>query len=243
MDSHREGRVPGKASERWSIAKQSTVALAAGVGLATVGPAEAGVIYNNFPDVTVQNSFFPLDIDLDSTVDVAFAHGSFGSGTLALAVGYTAGFNSAIHKDPSYGPPLLATRFAAGASIDGSQPYSGYAKLAYTSPSLGQWIGNDGKGFVGVTFGGSDLQEHFGWVGVSVNQTTLAMTICDAGWETEPDTGIAAGAGRPAGNGCSPVPAPPSLALLAVGAAGVLTLRRALRGATQTDGEAQARQN
>jgi hypothetical protein len=256
MNTGQENRVPGQERETWSVAKQSAAVLAAGAGLAAAGPAEAVVMYNNFPDVTVFDSIpddgmpavFLLDVNGDLVPDIGFYHYALVDGAVALALGGEDNAVKGLPKDDTYYAINPALRLDAGHSIDSSQDFYALAKLAvvYDSITQGLWLDGTGTGFLGVTFqipDSGDPTTHFGWVGVAVDQTTLAMTLCDAGWESTPGAAIPAGAGRSEGTACGPatgIPAPASLVLLAAGAAGILALRRARRGATQAAGVTQA---
>lgn len=76
-------------------------------------------------------------------------------------------------------------------------------------------------GYVGLVFLGLDNAIHAGWADIAVSSSSL--TLYGFAYETEPGVAIAAGA----------VPEPPSLVLLAAGAAGLAARRRRAKYASK----------
>jgi hypothetical protein len=115
--------------------------------------------------------------------------------------------------------PGFTVSLASGTEIDGSFTYASESIHAWWSFFFLETISHfaDGEaGYMGVRF--SDVDgDHYGWIGVVPHD--LDPHVFDAfawGYETEPMTPIAAGA----------VPAPGTLAALALGAAAALGRRK-----------------
>jgi hypothetical protein len=210
-------------------------ALAAGAVVAGEQSARADVIYSGVRDEVL--TFAPgssLNLSLadtasqaSRTVDFVFTNFAFSNsrslgmygknngsphnGEVADASGNIAGLSAGDHIDP-------AQKFTTQAAT-GPNGQTGYfiqhLVSSYNGTAYGNFIGAHGA-FLGLRFQiPADNSTHFGWARVSVDDD-LTMTLVDWAYESTPGVGILAGA----------VPEPASLGLLALGAAGVIALRR-----------------
>lgn len=123
---------------------------------------------------------------------------------------------------------------SSGSSANGGTLHSHHETSSGSVNTYGNFARND-SGFVGVKFyrGGS---AHYGWVHIRLadsnnNRFVDKLTILGWAYESDPETAIAAGAIPP-----TPEPGTFSLALLAMGAAGVLALRRGRRAEEPEEG-------
>lgn len=116
-----------------------------------------------------------------------------------------------------------ARPLALGELIRTDSAGAAYARLAFrnasdcdggifTTSSSGPFLNT--RGYLGLVFRGIDNASHAGWADVSV--TGSSLRLFGYAYEAEPGKAIRAGA----------VPEPPSLVLLAAGAAGLAALRR-----------------
>ena len=100
------------------------------------------------------------------------------------------------------GSPLGAAQVALGSEY----LYNGYGGFGSTAGPV--------RGFIGIRFAAAG-NTHYGWVDLTVGEAE-GIIFHGAAFEDTPDTAIEAGA----------IPEPGSLALLAVGAAGLMGRRR-----------------
>ncbi|XAM01504.1 PEP-CTERM sorting domain-containing protein [Phycisphaeraceae bacterium D3-23] len=209
-------------SER--IEKYSVMA-AAGAA-ATVGLSASATIIASGPQNIVINTGDPLlniDMDGDGATDVNFAVGTFGAANTPFLYAGAAflGDGPAVYTSASNFP--YASNLALGDTIDASRsfnvgssttagPVLGAGTMVYGS--FGAFAAPSTGGYLGYTFfAGNGVGQVFAWIEVA-NVSTTQMTVVQWGYE-DAGTGIDAGA----------VPEPGSLALLALGAVGVMSRR------------------
>lgn len=112
---------------------------------------------------------------------------------------------------------------APGTIVDSSSSF-GRSAAANFLPGSGQWVRN-GLNYIGFRFTDEASATRYGWASVFVgpSATDSSRKIVEVWYESEANTAIAVGdTGATSGE----VPEPSTAALLAIGAAGVLALRR-----------------
>jgi len=211
------------------IGAASTTALAAGLGLAVSTDTQAVVIpvndYDNSPLPTLD-----VDIGLDGSVDLSFFAKDFelsGCSGYDCVTGtdlFAAGPNGGVVG--SYTDRVMASLLADGVEIGSGSVFYGSGLVASTDGS-GGWLPTQ-SGFLGFRFeiGGVN---HFGWASITTDSTGVAGVLNTLAYEQCPGASILAG--DSVGQSCdatkssTSVPAPGSLALLAIGALPLLRHR------------------
>jgi PEP-CTERM motif len=188
--------------------KLARYALAGGALLGLPAAATAGVVYSG-----VQNLSMPLNAPLvvnfnplvDAIPDVTFLNSTAGSGVISMMPGAS----NAVNLGPLFaGDPITlanTTDTVGGTLVQKNCCFS----------TTGPWAGQGtAPAYVGLRFTASG-QDYLGWAQLSLNINNPSGTVIDWAYENTPATSINAGA----------VPEPSTLALFALGAAGVLALR------------------
>jgi PEP-CTERM motif len=230
-----------KKNKRKSILSKQTTAkrrvaysLAAGAAaLSGARPAEAEVVYSGLQNESVaQGSALQLDVDDFGGWDVLLKNYVFGGGnyqgaTVRYAPGQLVGFSS-ISNGYAYVTALSAhdviDSTTVGPSFFGSMAYGG------ANPSA--QFNSVSNAFVGFSFlSGSQLT--YGWARVDVDNSAGTLVVKDWAYDAPALEGGSASGDAPllggilagdTGNGF--VPEPGTLGMLAIGATGLLGLRR-----------------
>lgn len=200
----------------------AALGLALGAGL-SAAPAEAGVIIVDHPDVLLGT--FDLDADDDGTAEFRFTRSVFEDGgtpfgeehTVDTFLNAVVGFEGGAF--PS-GTKPFAERLGPNALIDANSDFVSGAVVTLNAKLFGSIevgeFNEPGLAYVGLRF---DLDDgtHFGWAEVNVGSITMQRF----GYEEEAGVGL-----RTPGTG---IPEPATLGLLALGATGIMALRRRQR--------------
>ena len=148
-----------------------------------------------------------------------------------------AGFGKAIVVVGNFvGSFPVVSRLDSGAVIGGSPFASFMSPMGVVTHATwtGTWLSGTPapvSGYIGFAVAPDAVPPVFGWVAVTIDAVN-SLTITGYGWESTPLTAIAAGAqgsasaGQGGGAGSTPEPTASGLALLAMGAAGVVRHRR-----------------
>lgn len=206
-----------------------TYALAGGAMLAAGGPAQAAIIHYSGPTLDTAGSSVNLDLDGDLITDFTFLAGtgddasnpitayvSFPLGGVSVPLAFGTTVDSSVTTGTSSYKVAKASVDSSGAITDSSGAYA---------------LNSDQ--YMGLQFEISGAT-HFGWalirpVGsgyadLGVGHGTLDIQIKEFAYETADRAAITAGA-------TSAVPEPSSLAMFALGAAGIAALRRRRKAA------------
>lgn len=196
--------------------KLAVYALVGGAALGLPVPSEAGPIsYSGLQNITVNApGNYGLDLNADSVVDFIFA-ALENTDTGYHAVRVYSGTNNAVANASK----LKAQQLNFGDPIPNGLTWSNDGlKLAKRGGfgDKGNWSPDGTPGFLGVRFDISG-QTHYGWVRVGVTFQSTSFRIVDWAYNTTSGEAIRAG---------EPIPEPSTLSLMALGAAGLLALRR-----------------
>ena len=196
--------------------------VAAGATLIAADQAQAEIVYHNpgpqfaFDTTLPLNMNPPADALGDGIVDLNLEHIDFGGGFTFNAAVEGQG-NTAVAESGIYSPKL-----SENDPIDGSLTFTTFSKVLgfrdyYYGSAFGPWPGA-GPGFLAVRLDISG-NSHYGWARLSVDDFSGTIGLFDWAYESDPDTQILAGA----------VPEPNALALMALGAAGIVGWRMSRR--------------
>ena len=196
---------------------------AAGIGAVAFAPSvSAGVIVANLNHVVDPNSGYKVIVDGHLVMNVGNTYSTSSSSAAVVRIGSVSASNK------FWGPSSMGRGrppVSPGALIPGAYPSHTGGDLVYsiTSSTFKGFLGN-GK-FIGFSIGlGANI--HYGWVEFNISQPggahkAYSVTVVAAGYETIAGRSIAAGATTDTPGGPAPTPAPNSLWLLALGAAGL----------------------
>lgn len=150
------------------------------------------------------NEQIPLDIDGNGETDFIFFYDVYlGNPYLHINMSGNALYTSKVvvtGQKNIYGKDLVAV-VPDGAGIGPSSKYNGPVLgngplLAQPSAAGADILEGDGEVYVGIRFVGS-TGTHYGWIALEVNGDGTSTTMRAYAWETEIDTPIEAGEGRP----------------------------------------------
>jgi hypothetical protein len=237
--------VPLRRGRSRRLARKLAAYLAAGVVAEVASPCDAGIIYQTFDPPT--SLFGALDLNADGRSDFVFdadfgtdtwgceftssgftyCHTWAGSRRWFVVEGQAQDGNALLGRDRNGTP--LGHALPAGAFIDITAATLDRAILVRSSstdsggtfgcdPGCTNFAGYflpEGRAYLGIIFEDSSSNRHVGWIGIETDDF-LNLSMFGYGYEIVPGRSIAAGA----------VPEPPSLVLLAAGAAGLALLRK-----------------
>jgi hypothetical protein len=190
-------------------------ALAGGALLGLPAAADAGIVYSGLQNLSIDTvTPLQLDFNLDTITDVTFAgSAAFPSSDITA----TPGASNALNLGPlAFGAPITMVNTT---DTVGGQLVSSKFNCCPTTNYYGPWAAQGATpAYIGVRFTSGGL-DYLGWAQLSLSVPN--GTLIDWAYENTPETTIAAG-----DVGGAAVPEPSSLALFAMGAAGILALRR-----------------
>lgn len=192
------------------------VAAAGVAGVAAVNSADAAIVHSGLVNIAIPDNIDGVYLNVVTGASGAVAPAGYDLNPYSAAAGqfnlWGASTNTWFSTGTATGPFKLAP----------NTPISG-AAAAFYRPGGATNVGlemtlNSSDNLLGFRFANeaNGGQFHFGWVRISFGATAGARSIVEYAYENVAETAIPAGA----------IPAPGSLALLALGAIGVAGRRR-----------------
>jgi len=190
-----------------------SAAAVAGVGVVgIVENADAAVVYSGVMNVNIPADFTGVYLNLSNNLT-----GRPASAVPGWDINPWVSSGQWRIFPSSTGPGGIVAPTAGNASASALNPGDPIGPAQAYATSSATLLPNGNPTLIGIRFSGNDALIHYGWARISNSNSPLtAGTLVDWGWEDQANTPIAAGAG---------IPEPSSLALLAVGAVGLLRRR------------------
>jgi PEP-CTERM motif len=215
--------VSDQAWKRYVLASSALLASTSGLDAAVItsGPLNQTLNVTEGSDV--------LDFDFDSDGDTDLSVFAFDSTTESSFIRGVSAYGLGIALSESCECNLVAKAFRGGQVVgpDSNFYYYGYLLKDYLGQTLtqqaliGEWPNDISQfRFLGFQFLGSDEQLHYGWMKLAVQLGSADVNIVEWAYESEADVEIEI---------TTPLPEPASMALMALGAAGVAALKRRRR--------------
>ena len=204
-------------------------ALASGAVLGAPAAADASIIYTTSGSFIEQTTggFTTLDVTLDGSLTDFTLTAQIGDGMLAGVSVSGPGTTSFVAN--GVGPQALTLGTLISAA-NATGPGGNLVRSVAGAPfpvKVGNWSADESPAYLGLAFDISG-STHYGWAQLSIDvdgggfgpPPYAKVTVIDYAYEDQ------AGVGINAGQTAAAVPEPSTLALFAMGAAGVMALRR-----------------
>lgn len=221
-------------SGSWTL-HPSCFAAAFAAALAAPSSADADIIYSgNFGLINLPipaSSALGLYLDVDGMAyavgaglpgaDINFFNTLVGANQLSFFGNLGGNSNRAVLSAGG------VAKLGSGSTVSVADSFGVQSLLATHQPgstSNGNWAGG-GTGFVGFSFK-VGANTHYGWARLNINAGTLDGTVVDFAYDNTANAPIRTGA----------IPEPTSIALLALGAVGVIEIRRRSRAKREQAG-------